>query len=111
MRQSREYTVNVINASQAILPHNPRRRALIITTDTNTIYLSEQTPVTSGHGIQIPTGIQPFRVCCRDTGEWICRQLYAISPGGATTVCILEVLADPDGDIDDSKRSEYRGTY
>src|ERR1051325_8533969 len=105
MRQSNEFVVTVGNASTQLLGHNPRRRALIITTDTNAIYVSSVTPAVSGQGIQIPTGIQPTKLCCRDAGTWMTYQLWAIAPAGPTKVWVLEVLADPAGDVEDTNGS------
>lgn len=100
MRQSREVNIVVGNASITVLPSSSVRRAIVITTDTNPVYLSQLPAAVSGSGIHVPVNSQPLAICCKDAGEWLTFSLQAIAPAGNTNVCIIEVLADPLGDVE-----------
>lgn len=110
MRYSVEQNIVVGNSSTHFLPMNPRRRGIVVTTDTNPVYITAYNVAAATAGIQVPNGIQPTHMCCLVLGEWITFQLQIIAPAGNTNVCVIEVLADPVEDYADSQYREYHGT-
>lgn len=101
MRQANEITITVGNASVNLLPPNPWRRSIVVSTQTNPVFLTQNITATSGNGIQVRNDNMPTILCCRDTGAWLTKALFAIAPAGNTLVTVIEVVADPNGDLQD----------
>lgn len=93
--ESRETDVATTAAAAPVLINNPNRVSwTIFNLGGNIVYVSFSGTVPSAtHGIEIAANGGFLSVNARDEGELPCRSLVGISPGGASSLYVVETVA------------------
>ena len=102
MRRSNWNTFNVTTTAQQIAGQSPMRRAVVIGTNAQDIFISTNPAVTATTGLRVVNGMMPLQLCCQWAGDWIAHSLFAITSVGTANVYVVEAFDD--GDIADAAK-------
>lgn len=78
------------NSAVQLVGPSDTRTALTITTSDQDLFLSPEASVSDGAGLRVVSGQAPIQICRCHVGDWLNRNIWAIAPGGNTTVYVIE---------------------